>query len=129
MPDDEPDRPLKPAHQLPGQGAHGLHPDGYNTKIGSGGVSLSGGERQRISIARAIIQDPSVLILDEATASMDTRTERKIQMAIDALKDGRTIISIAHRLSTLRDADMLCVIENGELKELGTHDCIYLSIS
>ena len=99
-------------------------PDGYNTKIGSGGVSLSGGERQRISIARAIIQDPSVLILDEATASMDTRTERKIQMAIDALKDGRTIISIAHRLSTLRDADMLCVIENGELKELGTHDTL-----
>ncbi len=99
-------------------------PDGYNTKIGSGGVSLSGGERQRISIARAIIQNPSVLILDEATASMDTRTERKIQMAIDALKEGRTIISIAHRLSTLRDADMLCVIENGELKELGTHDTL-----
>ena len=97
-------------------------PDGYNTKIGSGGVSLSGGERQRISIARAIIQDPNILILDEATASMDTRTERKIQVAIDSLKEGRTIIAIAHRLSTLRDADMLCVIENGELKELGTHD-------
>ena len=99
-------------------------PDGYNTKIGSGGVSLSGGERQRISIARAIIQDPNILILDEATASMDTRTERKIQVAIDALKEGRTIIAIAHRLSTLRDADMLCVIENGELKELGTHDTL-----
>ena len=97
-------------------------PDGYNTRIGSGGVSLSGGERQRISIARAIIQDPNILILDEATASMDTRTERKIQVAIDSLKEGRTIIAIAHRLSTLRDADMLCVIENGELKELGTHD-------
>lgn len=97
-------------------------PEGYNTKIGSGGVSLSGGERQRISIARAIIQDPNILILDEATASMDTRTERKIQVAIDSLKEGRTIIAIAHRLSTLRDADMLCVIEHGELKELGTHD-------
>ncbi len=97
-------------------------PDGYNTRIGSGGASLSGGERQRISIARAIIQSPDILILDEATASMDTRTERKIQVAIDALKEGRTIIAIAHRLSTLRDADMLCVIENGELKELGTHD-------
>ena len=97
-------------------------PDGYNTRIGAGGVSLSGGERQRISIARAIIQSPNILILDEATASMDTRTERKIQVAIDALKEGRTIISIAHRLSTLRDADMLCVIDNGELKELGTHD-------
>lgn len=99
-------------------------PDGYNTKIGSGGVALSGGERQRISIARAIIQDPNILILDEATASMDTRTERKIQVAIDALKEGRTIIAIAHRLSTLRDADMLCVIEHGELKELGTHDTL-----
>ncbi len=97
-------------------------PDGYNTKIGRGGVSLSGGERQRISIARAIIQNPNILILDEATASMDTRTERKIQVAIDGLKAGRTIIAIAHRLSTLRDADMLCVIENGELKEIGTHD-------
>lgn len=96
--------------------------DSYNTKIGEGGVSLSGGERQRISIARAIIQKPNILILDEATASMDTRTERKIQAAIDKLKQGRTIISIAHRLSTLRDADMLCVIENGELKETGTHD-------
>ncbi len=96
--------------------------DGYNTKIGQGGVALSGGERQRLSIARAIIQKPNILILDEATASMDTRTERKIQVAIDALKQGRTIISIAHRLSTLRDADMLCVIEGGELKEIGTHD-------
>ncbi len=99
-------------------------PDGYNTKIGAGGMSLSGGERQRISIARAIIQDPNILILDEATASMDTRTERKIQAAIDGLKEGRTIISIAHRLSTLRDADMLCVIEHGELKEMGTHDTL-----
>jgi len=97
-------------------------PDGYDTKVGEGGVSLSGGEKQRISIARAIIQKPDILILDEATAAMDTRTERKIQAAIDNLKQGRTIISIAHRLSTLRDADMLCVIENGELKEMGTHD-------
>lgn len=97
-------------------------PEGYNTKVGEGGISLSGGEKQRISIARAIIQKPNILILDEATASMDTRTERKIQAAIDNLKQGRTIISIAHRLSTLRDADMLCVIENGELKEMETHD-------
>lgn len=97
-------------------------PEGYNTMIGESNISLSGGEKQRISIARAIIQKPNILILDEATASMDTRTERKIQTAIDELKKGRTIISIAHRLSTLRDADVLCVIENGEMKEMGTHD-------
>ncbi len=97
-------------------------PDGYDTITGSGGISLSGGERQRISIARALIQKPNILILDEATAAMDTATERKIQSAIDNLKQGRTIIAIAHRLSTLRDADMLTVIENGELKESGTHD-------
>ena len=97
-------------------------PDGYDTTIGSGGADLSGGERQRISIARALIQKPNILILDEATASMDTRTERKIQNAIDNLKKGRTVIAIAHRLSTLREADTLCVIENGEVKERGTHD-------
>ena len=97
-------------------------PDAYDTVTGSGGVSLSGGEKQRISIARALIQKPSILILDEATAAMDTATERKIQNAIDRLKEGRTIIAIAHRLSTLRDADKLCVIEHGELKEQGTHD-------
>lgn len=97
-------------------------PEGYDTVIGSGGADLSGGERQRISIARALIQKPNILILDEATASMDTRTERKIQNAIDNLKKGRTVIAIAHRLSTLREADVLCVIENGEVKETGTHD-------
>ena len=99
-------------------------PDGYDTQIGQGGVSLSGGEKQRLSIARALIQKPNILILDEATASMDTRTERKIQNAIDNLKKGRTIIAIAHRLSTLRDADVLCVIENGEVKEMGDHDTL-----
>lgn len=99
-------------------------PNGYDTMTGNGGVSLSGGEKQRISIARALIQKPNILILDEATASMDTRTERKIQNAIDNLKKGRTIIAIAHRLSTLRDADVLCVIENGEVKETGTHDTL-----
>lgn len=96
-------------------------PDGYNTVIGGGGRSLSGGERQRISIARAILADPRVLILDEATASLDTQTERRIQAAIDALVKGRTTIAIAHRLSTLRNADNLIVIENGRITEQGTH--------
>lgn len=97
-------------------------PYGYETRVGSGGVSLSGGERQRISIARAMLQKPAILILDEATAAMDTQTERRIQYAIDRLKEGRTIIAIAHRLSTLRDADMLACIEDGKLAEIGTHD-------
>ncbi len=96
-------------------------PNAYDTVTGSGGISLSGGEKQRISIARALIQKPRILILDEATAAMDTATERKIQNAIDRLKEGRTVIAIAHRLSTLRDADTLYVIENGRLAESGTH--------
>lgn len=96
-------------------------PDGYDTVIGSGGRSLSGGERQRLSIARAILADPKILVLDEATASVDTETERAIQASLDLLVKGRTTISIAHRLSTLRGADRLIVLENGELVENGTH--------
>lgn len=96
-------------------------PDGYETRVGSGGQSLSGGERQRISIARTIIQNPKILILDEATAAMDTETERNIQNSLSELKNGRTTISIAHRLSTLRDADKLAVIDNGECVEYGTY--------
>ncbi len=96
-------------------------PDGYNTMVGSSGRELSGGERQRISIARAILADPKILILDEATASVDTETERAIQAAINYLVKNRTTISIAHRLSTLKDADFLCVIDNGEITERGTH--------
>ncbi len=96
-------------------------PDGYDTLIGTGGRKLSGGERQRISIARAILADPQILVLDEATASVDTETERAIQNALDILVKGRTTISIAHRLSTLRGADRLVVLENGELVEQGTH--------
>ena len=97
-------------------------PDGYDTRIGSGGQELSGGERQRISIARTIIQNPKILILDEATASMDTATERKIQSSVSKLKEGRTTIAIAHRLSTLKDADKIAVISNGELAEYGTFE-------
>lgn len=97
-------------------------PDGYDTVIGAGGQQLSGGERQRLSIARAILADPQILVLDEATASVDTETERAIQDALDELVKGRTTISIAHRLSTLRNADKLIVLENGKLMESGTHE-------
>ena len=97
-------------------------PDGYDTMIGSSGRELSGGEKQRISIARAILANPKVLILDEATASVDTETERAIQQSIYYLVKGRTTISIAHRLSTLRDADFLVVIDHGEITERGTAD-------
>lgn len=96
-------------------------PDSYETKIGFGYKDLSGGERQRISIARAVLRDPKILIMDEATAAMDTETERRIQGALERLTVGRTTIMIAHRLSTLRDADKLIVIENGKMPESGTH--------
>lgn len=96
-------------------------PDGYNTMIGFGNKDLSGGERQRVSIARAILRDPKILILDEATAAMDTKTEKLIQTALSELTKGKTTIMIAHRLSTLRDADKLIVIENGRVAEEGTH--------
>lgn len=105
--------------------AHGFIcklPDGYDTVIGTGGRSLSGGERQRLSIARAILCDPKILVLDEATASVDTETERQIQASLEKLVQGRTTISIAHRLSTLRNADRLIVLENGKLVENGTHE-------
>lgn len=96
-------------------------PDGYDTVIGSSGRALSGGERQRISIARAILANPRILILDEATASVDTETEMAIQDSLDRLVKGRTTISIAHRLSTLRGADRLVVIDDGRITEAGTH--------
>ena len=96
-------------------------PDGYDTIVGAGGSGLSGGERQRISIARAILLDAPVLILDEATSAVDTKTELSINNSLARLSKGRTTISIAHRLSTLKDADILAAIENGEIKERGTH--------
>ncbi len=95
-------------------------PDGYNTEIGLGKKELSGGEKQRISIARALLRDPKILILDEATAAMDTQTERNIQKALDRLTKNRTTVIIAHRLSTLRNADNLIAIENGRVAESGT---------
>lgn len=99
--------------------------NGYDTWIGTGGKGLSGGERQRISLARAILKDPKILILDEATSAVDTKTELHIQKALEQLSKGRTTFNIAHRLSTLRNADRLIVIENGNLVEQGTHAEIY----
>jgi len=96
-------------------------PEGYNTIVGEKGSSLSGGERQRIAIARALIHDPRILILDEATAALDTETEKQIQDAIDRVVENRTTFVIAHRLSTLRNADKLIVIDHGKLAEFGTH--------
>ncbi len=97
-------------------------PDGYNTYVGARGNTLSGGEKQRIAIARAILRNPKLLILDEATSSLDTETEKQIQDALSALSKGRTTVAIAHRLSTLRNATKLAVFEKGELEELGTHE-------
>ena len=97
-------------------------PDGYDTIIGASGKDLSGGEKQRISIARAILANPKILILDEATASVDTQTEKAIQHSLEYLVQGRTTLSIAHRLSTLKDADRLIVIDGGRVVEEGTEE-------
>ena len=96
-------------------------PDGYNTLIGENGHDLSGGERQRLSIARAVLRDPDILILDEATSALDPETETQIQEALARLIRGRTTFAIAHRLSTLKNADRLVVIEKGRIAETGTH--------
>jgi ATP-binding cassette subfamily B protein len=97
-------------------------PQGYDTVVGERGQNLSGGERQRVSIARAILHDPRILILDEATSAVDTETERKIQEAMDRLVAGRTVFAIAHRLSTLHKASRLFVMKDGKLHESGTHE-------
>jgi ATP-binding cassette subfamily B protein len=97
-------------------------PDGYDTIVGERGTRVSGGERQRLSIARAILRDPRILILDEATSNVDTQTEAQIQEALERLVQGRTTFAIAHRLSTLKNAHRLLILDKGKLAEIGTHD-------
>jgi ATP-binding cassette subfamily B protein len=97
-------------------------PNGYDTIVGERGQKLSGGQRQRISIARAVLKDPPVLILDEATSSVDNETEALIQRSLEKIAVGRTTIVIAHRLSTVRNADRIFVLERGQLIEQGKHD-------
>ncbi|MFD8598106.1 ABC transporter ATP-binding protein [Kitasatospora sp. NPDC059646] len=97
-------------------------PDGYDTLVGERGYRFSGGEKQRLAIARTVLRNPPVLILDEATSALDNQTELAVQQALDALAEGRTTITIAHRLSTVRDADQIAVLDRGAIVELGTHD-------
>jgi ABC-type multidrug transport system fused ATPase/permease subunit len=97
-------------------------PEGYETQIGERGVRLSGGQKQRLALARAILADPRILILDEATSSVDAEAEHLIQQALDEVLKGRTALVIAHRLSTVRDADRIIALEEGHIREVGSHE-------
>ena len=97
-------------------------PDGYNARVGERGLKLSGGEKQRVAIARTILKDPRIILLDEATAALDSETEQHIQTALDKLSQGRTTLVIAHRLSTITTADQILVLHSGKVVESGTHD-------
>jgi ATP-binding cassette subfamily B protein len=99
-------------------------PEGYDTVVGSRGHRFSGGEKQRLAIARTLLRNPRILVLDEATSALDTETERAVQQAFDTLSEGRTTITIAHRLSTVRDADQIVVLDHGRVHEKGTHDSL-----
>ena len=97
-------------------------PNGLDTEIGEGGVKLSGGQRQRIAIGRALLRDSKVIIFDEATSALDTESERLVQDALEKLMKTRTTVAVAHRLSTIKHADEICVLHEGKIVERGTHD-------
>jgi ABC-type multidrug transport system fused ATPase/permease subunit len=99
-------------------------PNGYDTEVGAMGNRLSGGQRQRISIARAMLKDAPILLLDEATAALDAESEKQVQTALAALQEGRTTLVVAHRLATVRDASQILVMEDGKITEHGTHDSL-----
>ena len=99
-------------------------PHGYDTEAGERGVKLSGGQKQRVSIARAFLKNPPILVLDEATSALDNATEMQIQSALNELSKGRTTFVVAHRLSTVKNADEILVVENGNITERGTHETL-----
>jgi ATP-binding cassette subfamily B protein len=118
--------PVLPSQETAARAAH-IHdfvqslPDGYETPVGERGLKLSGGEKQRVAIARAILKNPSILIFDEATSALDSQSERAIQTELDRIQLGRTTLVIAHRLSTVMNADQILVMNDGRIVERGSH--------